>query len=134
MIARTIPSTIPLRKSGWGVPVALIALCAVPLIMGARRLVTLAGVAEIMPGNARLSASPLPVVLHIVNAGVFAGLGAFQFAALAAGQAAAVAHGAAHELGAAAYAIRAVRAAAPENEREEAGRLECQWQRAQTRR
>ena len=49
----------------------------------------------------------------------------------AAGQAAAVAHVAAHELGAAAYAIRAARAAAPEAERMEAGRLECQWQRAQ---
>src|SRR6516225_12021686 len=52
-------------------------------------------------------------------------------AALSAGQAVSVAHVAAHELGAAAYAIRAARAAAPEDEREEAGRLECQWQRAQ---
>jgi hypothetical protein len=42
-----------------------------------------------------------------------------------------VAHVAAHELGAAAYAIRAARAAAPEDEREEAGRRECRWQRAQ---
>jgi hypothetical protein len=57
--------------------------------------------------------------------------GAAKEAAHAAGQAVAVAHVAAHELGAAAYAIRAVRAAAPENEREDAGRLECQWQRAQ---
>ena len=57
--------------------------------------------------------------------------GAAREAAYAAGQAAAVAHVAAHELGAAAYAIRAVRAAAPENEGVEAGRLECQWQRAQ---
>jgi hypothetical protein len=57
--------------------------------------------------------------------------GAAREAAYAAGQAAAVAHVAAHELGAAAYAIRAVRAAAPEDERMEAGRLECQWQRAQ---
>ena len=52
-------------------------------------------------------------------------------AAHAAGQAVAVAHVAAHELGAAAYAIRAARAAAPEDKRVEAGRLECQWQRAQ---
>ncbi len=52
-------------------------------------------------------------------------------AAYAAGQAAAVAHVAAHELGAAAYAIRAARAAASENEHDEAGRLECQWQRDQ---
>lgn len=57
--------------------------------------------------------------------------GAARFAAYAAGQAGVVAHVAAHELGAAAYAIKAVRAAAPEGEREEAGRLECQWQRAQ---
>ncbi len=57
--------------------------------------------------------------------------GAAREAAHAAAQAAAVAHVAAHELGAAAYAIRAVRAAAPKEKREKAGRLECQWQRAQ---
>ncbi len=57
--------------------------------------------------------------------------GAAREAAYAAGQAGAVAHVAAHELGAAAYAIRAARAAAPKAERIEAGRLECQWQRAQ---
>ncbi len=57
--------------------------------------------------------------------------GAAKFAALAAGQAVAVAHVAAHELGAAAYAIRAARAAAPVEEGESAGRLECRWQRDQ---
>jgi len=59
--------------------------------------------------------------------------GAARHAAYAAGQAAAVGHVAAHELGAAAYAIRAVRAAAQEGEGEgeAAGRLECQWQRDQ---
>ncbi len=57
--------------------------------------------------------------------------GAAREAAYAAGQAAAVAHVAAHELGAATYAIRAVRAAASENGRDEAGRVECRWQRAQ---
>ena len=57
--------------------------------------------------------------------------GAARHAAYAAGQAAAVAHVAAHELGAAAYAIRAAQAAAPQSDREEAGRFECQWQRAQ---
>jgi len=46
----------------------------------------------------------------------------------AAGQAGAVAHVAAHELGAAAYAIKAARAGAPEGEGEAAGRLECRWQ------
>ncbi len=53
--------------------------------------------------------------------------GAERYAAYAAAQAALVAHVAAHELGAAAYAIKAVRAAAGES----ASRLECQWQRDQ---
>jgi hypothetical protein len=57
--------------------------------------------------------------------------GAARYAAYAAGQAAVVAHVAAHELGAAAYAIKAARAAAPEGESENAGRLECRWQRDQ---
>ena len=55
--------------------------------------------------------------------------GAARHAAFAAGQAAVVAHVAAHDLGAAAYAIKAVRAAA--GERVSAGRTECRWQREQ---
>ncbi len=55
--------------------------------------------------------------------------GAARHAAYAAGQAGAVAHVAAHELGAAAYAIKAARAGAPDGEG--AGRLECRWQRDQ---
>ena len=57
--------------------------------------------------------------------------GAARHAAFAAGQAAVVAHVAAHELGAAAYAIKAARAAAPATEGDRAGRLECCWQREQ---
>jgi thymidine phosphorylase len=57
--------------------------------------------------------------------------GAPRHAAFAAGQAGVVAHVAAHELGAAAYAIKAVRAAAPDGEAEAAGREECRWQRDQ---
>ena len=56
-------------------------------------------------------------------------VGAPRFAAYAAAQAAAVGHVAAHELGAAAYAIKAVRAAAPKSEAEHAGHEECRWQR-----
>lgn len=55
--------------------------------------------------------------------------GAARHAAFAAGQAAVVAHLAAHELGAAAYAIKAVRAAA--GGAEVAGQIECRWQRDQ---
>ena len=57
--------------------------------------------------------------------------GAARHAAFAAGQAGVVAHVAAHELGAAAYAIKAVRAVVPPDEAEDAGRRECQWQREQ---
>lgn len=53
--------------------------------------------------------------------------GAARHAAYAAGQAAVVAHVAAHDLGAAAYAIKAVQA----GEGEAAGRAECRWQREQ---
>ena len=52
--------------------------------------------------------------------------GAPRFAAFAAGQAAVVAHVAAHDLGAAAYAIRAALEQSPE-----AGRAERAWQRGQ---
>ena len=57
--------------------------------------------------------------------------GAPRHAAFAAGQAAVVAHVAAHELGAAAYAIKAARAAAPPSGADDAGRRECRWQREQ---
>ena len=52
-----------------------------------------------------------------------------KFAALSAGQAVAVAHVAAHDLGAAAYAIRAVGAAAPAAGAELARARERDWQR-----
>jgi hypothetical protein len=57
--------------------------------------------------------------------------GPARYAAYAAGQAAVVAHVAAHELGATAYAIKAVQAATPQEKRLQAGRQECQWQREQ---
>jgi hypothetical protein len=56
--------------------------------------------------------------------------GAARHAAFAAGQAAVVAHVAEHDLGAAAYAIKAASAAAG-CDGESAGRLECRWQREQ---
>lgn len=57
--------------------------------------------------------------------------GAAKYAALSAAQAVAVSHVPSHYLGAAAYAIRAARAAAPDEEQEVAGRQECAWQREQ---
>jgi hypothetical protein len=52
-----------------------------------------------------------------------------RFAALSAGQAVAVAHVAAHDLGAAAYAIRAAGASVPADEAARARAVERQWQR-----
>jgi hypothetical protein len=68
---------------------------------------------------------------YAAHAAARAATGAAREVARAAGHAVAVAHMADHELGAAAYAIRAVRAATPDGVRDEAGRQECQWQRAQ---
>ena len=62
----------------WLVP-ALLVLSAPPLIAGAFRLAQLASGAEITPANARFFAAPLPVVLHILDAAVYALLGPFQF-------------------------------------------------------
>jgi uncharacterized membrane protein len=59
---------------------ALLLLSAIPLASGAFRLTQLAGGAAITPANARFFAAPLPVVVHIVSASVYALLGAFQFA------------------------------------------------------
>jgi hypothetical protein len=55
--------------------------------------------------------------------------GAARFAAYAAGQAACVGHVPEHDLGAAAYAIKAAQAADPGSA--EAGRIEREWQRRQ---
>jgi hypothetical protein len=54
---------------------------------------------------------------------------AAKFAALAAGQAVAVAHVAAHDLGAAAYAIRAAGASVPAEDAARARAAEREWQR-----
>ena len=67
-------------SSTWRVPIALVVLGTVPVIAGALRLVELSGGTEAMASDARYDATPLPVVLHIVCAAVFAIVGAFQFA------------------------------------------------------
>lgn len=59
----------------------LLFLSAIPMAAGAFRLTELTGGAEVTPANARFFASPLPVMVHIVSASVFALLGAFQFSA-----------------------------------------------------
>ncbi len=66
------------RSSGW-VPYALVALSLIPVIAGTLRLVELLGGPHALPDNARLSASPAPVVVHIISVIPYAVLGAFQF-------------------------------------------------------
>lgn len=72
-------ATAKKSRGVWRLPAALILLSIIPLIFGVLRLNELASGAEITPDNARFFASPLPVVLHIVSAGLYALLGAFQF-------------------------------------------------------
>jgi uncharacterized membrane protein len=63
------------------VPAALIALVAIPAIAGTLRLVGLAGGPQGIPADPRFTASPMPLVVHIVGAVLYAVLGAFQFSA-----------------------------------------------------
>ena len=67
-------------QRGWRGPAALLALSAIPLMAGTARLVELAGGPQLIPSDPRFTASPLPVVVHIVGAAVYALLGAVQFA------------------------------------------------------
>ncbi len=59
--------------------IALLALVLIPLLAGSFRLVELAGGPAVLPMNPRVNASPVPVVVHIVSAILYAVLGAFQF-------------------------------------------------------
>lgn len=69
------------RQRGWRVPVALVALSAIPVLAGAARLVELAGGPVVIPADARFTASPVAVVVHIVCAVGYALVGSLQLAA-----------------------------------------------------
>jgi uncharacterized membrane protein len=66
------------RSVGW-VPYPLIAIVLIPAIAGTLRLVELAGGPHLLPVNPRITASPVPVIVHIVCAVLYSTLGAFQF-------------------------------------------------------
>lgn len=83
--AAVVRSEPPRRPGGgawssWGVPAGLVVLGTIPVVAGSLRLVQLSGGAATVPPDARYDASPLPVVVHIACATVFALVGAFQFA------------------------------------------------------
>ena len=66
------------RQRSWPVPLALYLLSAVPLLAGSLRLVQLAGGPALMPADHRFAGFPLPLMVHIVGASVYALVGAFQ--------------------------------------------------------
>jgi uncharacterized membrane protein len=68
------------RPRNGPVPLALIALSLVPLTAGTLRLVQLAGGPAVMPADRRFTGFPVPLVLHILGAAVYALVGALQFA------------------------------------------------------
>jgi uncharacterized membrane protein YozB (DUF420 family) len=67
------------QPRGWPVPAALVALSAIALAAGALRLVQVAGGPALIPADDRFAGFPVPLVVHIVGAAVFALVGAFQF-------------------------------------------------------
>lgn len=68
------------RQARWA-PFALIAFVAIPALFGSLRLIGLAGGPQLMPVDPRMTASPVPVIVHIVSGVGYAVLGAFQFSA-----------------------------------------------------
>ena len=75
---RPVPQR-PGARTGWQTPAALVLLSAIPLTAGVLRLIQLAGGPEIMPAEERFDGFPLPLIVHIVGAGSYALIGAFQF-------------------------------------------------------
>jgi uncharacterized membrane protein len=73
------PTSPPRGRSGWPVPVALVALSAVPVVAGALRVVQLAGGPALIPAEARFPVPPVALLAHILGAAAYALVGAFQF-------------------------------------------------------
>jgi uncharacterized membrane protein len=69
------------RRTGRWVPPALVALNLTPVVSGVLRLVEIGGGPALMPANPRIESSPVPLVVHVLGALVYAVLGAFQFSA-----------------------------------------------------
>ncbi len=61
------------------VPVALLALSAIPVAAGTLRIVEVAGGPAVLPANDRFGSFPLPLVLHILGAAVYTLVGVGQF-------------------------------------------------------
>ena len=66
-------------RPSWPVPVALVALSAIPLVMGSLRLLQLAGGPDLLAAEERFAPFPLPVALHILSAAAYVLVGSLQF-------------------------------------------------------
>ena len=67
------------NRIDWKMPLALLAISAIPLAAGMARLAGLASGLDGSADNARFVAAPSPVILHILSASLFSILGALQF-------------------------------------------------------
>ena len=74
------PPTASRGRPGWPIVVGLVALVAIPSIASALRVVEVAGGPQLLPENPRITASPAPLVVHVISAVFFAIVGALQFA------------------------------------------------------
>ncbi|WP_155991983.1 DUF2306 domain-containing protein [Nocardioides sp. URHA0032] len=71
--ARSTMSGVRARpQASWLVPVALVAVSAIPLTAGTLRLIQLAGGPAAIPADARFTGFPVALVVHIAGAAVFA--------------------------------------------------------------
>ncbi len=68
-----------LSKSEWAILVLVLVFSFIPTFGGLFRVLELAGGPAIAPENLRASATPFPIVLHILGSFLFCLLGAIQF-------------------------------------------------------
>jgi hypothetical protein len=67
------------RRRSWPLVATLLVLSAIPVTSGALRLIEVAGGPAILPANDRYGTLPVPLVVHIISAIVFALAGIAQF-------------------------------------------------------
>ena len=73
-------ATGPAKPARW-VPFVLATLFLIPIVAGSLRVLELSGGPLLLPENPRMTASPAPVVVHIISAITYLLLGAVQFSA-----------------------------------------------------
>ena len=66
-------------KAEWVILVLLLSLSFIPVFGGLLRILEISGGPAIIPENPRVTANPLPTVIHIPSAFIFCIFGAFQF-------------------------------------------------------